>query len=438
MTATDDVLKTNGKSDKLFSDSPVAIVCDGGARTPFAKAPGKMANYGVLDLGQHVLIQLIEKMGLDAQQIDEVILGSVLFNPLDSNFSRHLVFLSGLPRTAYAATVSNNCISGLVAIDELAKDIAIGRADIGISGGVESMSNVPLPARPGAQAFWRNLATAKGIRAQICALGRFRPSYLLPAFPKPVEPFTGKTMGQHCEEMNREFSVPRGRQDAIALASHQNAARALADGILEEEITPIGGMTRDTGIREDTNIEALGRLPTTFDKSRHGTLTAGNSSFPTDGASVVCLMSAATARSQGRDVLAYVKGCEFAAIDPADGLLMAPALAVPRLLHRHGLTAADVDLFEIHEAFAAQVVANIHVWEHGWDKYPEIQPIGEVAYEKINVNGGSLAIGHPFAATGARLVYSLAKELNRRQLKRGVVSVCAAGAEGCAILLETP
>ncbi len=423
-------------SDAIFAEHPVALVADGGLRTPFAKAPGKLADYTLLDLGQRVVQRLIERLKLDPHEIDELVFGTVLFNPLDSNFARHLVLRAGLPRNTYAFAVSNNCITSLVAIDVLARDIASGRANIGIAGGSESMSNVTLPMPPGAHAFWRRLSTAKTMGQKLGALATFRPHYLVPQRPQPIEPFTGKTMGEHCEETNREFQISREVQDDIALRSHRNAARAAAEGILNAEIAPLDDLATDTGIRPDTSREALAKLRPIFDQSEHGTITAGNASFPTDGAAAVCLMSAVAVEQQGRKPIAWLRGIGFAAIDPDDGLLMAPALALPRLLARHKLTAADIGLFEIHEAFAAQIAANVHVWEHGWPKYPEIRPIGSIDWARVNVNGGSLAIGHPFAATGARLVTSLANELQRRQLRWGVVSACAAGGAGCAMLLE--
>lgn len=425
-------------SDAIFAQRPVVLVADGGLRTPFAKAPGKLARYSLLDLSQHIVLGLIDRLRLDPATVDELVFSTVLFNPQDANFARHLVLRSGLPRSINAHVVSNNCISGLVAIDRLATLIASGRAEVGIAGGVESMSNVPLPMRPGAQQFWRGLATSKSWGGRLRALTSFRPRYLFPARPQPIEPFTGKTMGQHCEELNREFQISRERQDEIALQSHRNAARAAAEGTLAAEIAPLDGLATDTGIRADASREALAQLRPSFDNSERGTITAGNASFPTDGAAAVCLMSLDAARDQGREPLAVVRGVEFSAIDIDDGLLMAPALAVPRLLARHGLSAADIDLFEIHEAFAAQVAANVQVWERGWAKYSEIRPIGAVDCQKVNVNGGSLAIGHPFAATGPRLLWALASELRRRGLKRGLLSACAAGGSGCAMLIETP
>jgi acetyl-CoA acetyltransferase family protein len=241
-------------------------------------------------------------------------------------------------------------------------------------------------------------------------------------------------MGEHCELMVKDLHIPRGIQDEIALASHRNAAWAAKKGYLAEEILPFHGVNADNLIRPDTNYEVLAKLKPSFDP-KNGTITAGNSSQLTDGASAVCLMSEAEALAQGREILGFLTGVEFAAINPDDGLLMAPGLALPRLLKRHGLKSGDIDRFEVHEAFAAQVAANNHVWREGWSKYG-IDPIGEVPADRMNVNGGSIAIGHPFAATGARLVHSLANELRRSDQKVGAISVCAAGSMACAMLIR--
>jgi acetyl-CoA acetyltransferase family protein len=259
---------------------------------------------------------------------------------------------------------------------------------------------------------------------------------MLPIPPSPKEPSTGLTMGQHCEISTKEFKISRETQDTIALASHQNGARAQQQGYLSEEIIPLGGADKDNLIRGDTTADKLAKLKPVFDRSEAGSITAGNASALTDGASVVCLMSEAEAAKQGREVLAFLDDVEYAALAPKDGLLMAPGLALPRLMHRNELSIDSVDRFEIHEAFGAQVAANLKVWKEGWTKFPELRPIGEIPNEKINVNGGSIAIGHPFAATGGRLLISAARELKRSGKKTAVLSVCAAGGMGCAMLLR--
>lgn len=242
-------------------------------------------------------------------------------------------------------------------------------------------------------------------------------------------------MGEHTEITAKEYGITQGMQDALAYRSHINAAAARDAGKLGEEITPFAGISMDTGIWDSITMERLSRSEPKFDTSGHGTITAGNSSKPTDGAAAVCLMSEEAAKAEGREVLAYVRGIEFAAIDPGDGLLMAPAVALPRLLHRHDRKASDIDLFEVHEAFGAQVEANRLLWEQGWEKYG-VDPIGAVPDDKLNVNGGSIALGHPLAATGIRIVNALVNEMKRRDLKTGVVSACAAGWLAYAMYFE--
>jgi acetyl-CoA acetyltransferase family protein len=243
-------------------------------------------------------------------------------------------------------------------------------------------------------------------------------------------------MGQHCEITTQELGIKREVQDQIAFRSHQRAAAAQKSGYLAAEIAPYAGVEHDNLVRADTSLEKLAKLAPVFDRSGKGTLTAGNSSALTDGASLVCLMSESEARRQGRDILGFIEGIHFAAIAPRDGLLMAPTVALPELLARHNLTVDQIDRFEIHEAFGAQVAANLEVWERGWSKYAGARVIGAIPEEKINVNGGSIAIGHPFAATGGRLVLSLARELKRTNLNTGVISVCAAGAMAGAVLIR--
>lgn len=411
----------------------VAIV--GGARTPFVRAGGALSRYSFIDLGAEVLKGLTLKLNLSAEDIQEFVFGTVLLDPRAPNFAREVVFKAGLSREIRAHSVSNNCITGLVAATFLAEAIVSGRVSSGVAGGSESMSQPALALNKHAELFFIQLSKARSVADRLKLLARFRLKYLFPQPPSPKEPSTGLTMGQHCEITTKEFGISRSAQDEWALRSHQRAAQAQQQGYLAEEIVPLGEVKADNLIRGDTSIEKLAKLPPVFDRSAQGTLTAGNSSALTDGASLVCLMAEEYARKQGREVLAFVADAEFAAIDPNDGLLMAPGLALPRLLTRNKLRIEDIDLFEVHEAFAAQVIANRSVWEKGWKRHPEVAAIGAIPDEKVNVNGGSLAIGHPFAATGARLMLSAANEMKRRGARRAVISVCAAGAMACAMLL---
>ena len=412
----------------------VAIV--GGARTPFVKAGTTLARYSFLELGVHAVKSLVDRLSLDPASIDELIYSTVLLDPRVPNSARQLVLGSELPDTINAHFISNNCISGLVAINMIAEGIMSGRIQTGIAGGSESMSQPTLTLSKSAERFFISLFSARTLGARLGALASFRPGMLLPQPPSPKEPSTGKTMGQHCEMMAKEWSIAREIQDEIAFHSHKNAAAAQEAGHLAEEIVPLGKADKDNIIRATTSLEKLAQLKPVFDRSASGTLTAGNSSPLTDGASAVCLMAESAAQKQGREILGYLRAVEYSAIAPNDGLLMAPGLALPRVMHRLGLGVSDFDFFEIHEAFGAQVAANMVVWEKGWDKYPDMKPIGVIPPEKINVNGGSIAIGHPFAATGGRLILAAVNELKRRGGKRAALSVCAAGAMGAAVVVE--
>lgn len=409
----------------------VAVV--GGCRTPFVKAGGVLSSHTLLSLGTHVVKSLITRLSLKPEEVDEIAFGTVLLDPRTPNLAREIVLRGGLPPTIAAHSVSNNCITGLVAASVISEGIRSGRLNVGLAGGSEAMSRPTLTLHEEGEKFFLRLARARSMKEKLHTLTSFRPQYLLPIPPSPKEPTTGLTMGEHCELMAKEFKISRQTQDEIALRSHKNTANAAAHH--GEEITPLDGIAKDNLVRGDTSIEKLAKLSPVFDKSSSGTLTAGNSSPLTDGASVVCLMSDAEAKRQGREILAYIEGMEFTAIEPKDGLLMAPATALPRLLKKHNLTIQDIDLFEIHEAFGAQVAANLLAWKDGWPKYKEAQPIGEIPVEKINIQGGSIAIGHPFAATGGRIITSLAHMLKRHNLKRGVISICAAGAMAGVVLL---
>lgn len=412
----------------------VAII--GGTRTPFVRAGGVFAKYSFLDLGIHSVTQLIKKYNIDPKTVDELIYSTVLLDPRVPNAARELVIRAGLPPSLPAHFISNNCISGLVAINMIGEGILSGRISNGIAGGSESMSQPALSLRKEAEKFFMSLAKAKSMGEKLAAFGKFKLKYLFPIPPSPKEPSTGLTMGEHCEISAKEFGISRAEQDQIAFRSHQNAAKAIKAGIVTDEISPVGEVAVDNLVRGDTSLEKLAKLGPVFDRSEKGTLTAGNSSSLTDGASAVYLMSEEQAKKEGREILGFIDGVVFTALHPKDGLLMAPGLALPKLFAKYGLTVEGVDRFEIHEAFAAQVAANLQIWEKGWSKFPEIKPIGKIPVEKINVNGGSIALGHPFAATGGRLVTSLCHELKRSNLTTGVISVCAAGGMACAMVIR--
>jgi acetyl-CoA acetyltransferase family protein len=370
-----------------LTDQRVAIVA--GARTPFVKSGQAFASLGPLALAKHAVRGLLERHEVDPAGIEAMAFGVVVPEPGKPNLAREIVLETGLPAAIEAQTVSSYCITGLRTATIIADAIGRGRISAGIAGGVEWLSG----ADP---------ATFQ-------------------------EPSTGLTMGQHMEITRAEWEIPRERQDEVALASHRNAVAARQH--LEQEIVPIEGVARDTGPRPDTSLEKLATLKPAFGPA--GTITAGNASPVSDGASAVLLMSERRAADEGREPLAFIEAMEYAAIHPDEGLLMAPAITVPRLLERAGLRLADIDLLEIHEAFAAQVLANVAAWERGWKG----GPTGPVDWSRVNVNGSSVAVGHPWAATGGRILAGLAYEMARRDARRGLISICAAGGMAGAFLL---
>lgn len=348
------------------------------------------------------------------------------------HLAREVVFLTGLPATTRALTLTDNCVTSISAIAAIHDSITSGRAEVGIAGGVESMTHPSVLFGKKASRIFLDVSSAKTMVSRIRHLVRLRPGDLKPSIPGLEEPSTGLTMGEHTELTVKEWNISRDEQDEIALRSHVNAHRATEDGRLKAEIHPLDGIDHDLLIRPDTSLEKLAALPPVFDRSPTGSITAGNSSPLTDGAAAVLLISEERARREGREPLAILTAFEFAAIDPEDGLLMAPGVAVPRLLRRTGLELDDIDLIEMHEAFGGQVACNLRAWEDGW-KEPSI---GKVDPEKLNQLGGSIAVGHPFSATGARIVTTLGNELKRRGARRGLVSICAAGAQASIMLME--
>ncbi len=371
----------------MTTNHRVAIVA--GARTPFVKGGQAFAGLGPLALANHAVRGLLDSHKVDPTGIEALAFGVVVPEKGKPNLAREIVLESGLPASIEAQTVSSYCITGLRAITVIADAIGRGRIEAGIAGGVEWLSGAD-PAT-------------------------FR------------EPTTGLSMGEHMEITRAEWKIPRERQDEIALASHRNAVAAREH--LSREIVPVEGISQDTGPRDNTSLDRLATLKPAFDSA--GTITAGNSSPVTDGASAVLLMSERRALAEGREPLAFIEGMEYAAIHPNEGLLMAPAIAVPRLLGLAGLHLADIDLLEIHEAFAAQVLANAASWGEGW-KGPATDAVD---WSRVNVNGSSIAVGHPWAATGGRIVTTLANEMARRDARRGLISICAAGGMAGAFLL---
>jgi acetyl-CoA acyltransferase len=372
-------------------------------------------------------------------------MGQVVPSIKAPNLAREVALGTGLPAEVPAHSVNRACASAGQAIVDLVAAIQNGEADTGIAGGAESLSDVPiLHSRRMAQALVE-ASRAKSVGAKLKAFARVRPRDLLPDAPGIAEPSTGLSMGESAEKMARENGITREAQDLIAYQSHQKTADATDDGRIVRELVPVMTPPRyeqavisDNLLRRDTTVEALAALPPVFDR-KYGTVTAGNSSPLTDGAAAVVLMSEERAKREGHEPLAFVRSWAFAAVDPGGQLLMGPALAVPKALERAGLRLEDMDLIEMHEAFASQVLSNIQALEsEAWarEKLGRTEPVGTVDRSRLNVCGGSIAIGHPFGATGARLTTTLANEMTRRNARRGLISVCAQGGLGFAMVLE--
>ena len=410
----------------------VAIV--GGVRTPFVKAGGVFKALSALDLGVRAVDGLLDRFDVDSESVDALAFGNVVLDPRVPHLARETVFESRLPASVRALTLVDNCITGTSVIAHLGCAIESGRSDVGIAGGTESMSNPAVLYTRRASRLFVDLANARSVGGRLRTLLGLRPRDFWPDTPAIAEPSTGLSMGEHCELMVKEWSIGRETQDELAWRSHRNAHGATEDGRLTAEIVPVADIERDLLVRPDTGIEQLAALKPVFDRSPAGTITAGNSSPLTDGAAALLLMSEEAAEREGREPLAFIKAVCNASIDPADGLLMGPCLAVPRVLAATDLRLADIDLVEMHEAFAGQVLCNLKAWEHGW-KEPII---GQVSPDRLNPLGSSIAIGHPFAATGIRIVITLANEMRRRDARYGLVSICGAGATAVAMILERP
>ncbi len=420
----------------------VAIVA--GLRTPFAKSGTVFRDVSAVALARHAARELLYRSELDGREVDEVIFGQVVPSVLTPNVAREVSLLPQLLPSIPAYTLNRACASSGQTISNAADQIALGHADTIIAGGVESLSDIPILHSRRFSQILVDVGKARTLGARLGVLARTRPRDLLPVTPAIAEPSTGETMGQSAEKMAKANGISREAQDRLALQSHQRAAAATADGRLAAEIAPwFGGpemqeiIGSDNGVRTDASLEALAKLKPVFDR-RYGSVTAGNASPLTDGASAVLLMSAEKALALGYAPLAYVRSYAVSAVDPAWQLLMGPAYAVPKALERAGIGWADLGLVEIHEAFAAQVLSNVQAWRsREWAERLGLPgPVGEVDWERTNVMGGSIAIGHPFGATGARLVTTLSGEMRRREVQFGLISICAQGGMGFAMVLE--
>jgi acetyl-CoA acyltransferase len=435
-----------GKAVRMGMRGPhgrVAII--EGCRTPFCKAGTDLRDLDVVELAGVAAAELVARSGVEPSEIDLSIFGVVVAALHAPNLGREVVFRAGLPMNIPGTTVNLACASSNRAIAFGAEAILNGEVDVVLAGGAESLSNVPIQYSKSAARRLMEFAKAKSLPAKISVLAKLRPRDLVPVPPAIAEYTTGMTMGEACEKMAKENDISRRAQDEIALLSHQRAAAAQADGRFKEQMVPLfpapaydRPVLADNGVRSDTSLEALAALPPVFDR-RYGTLTAGNSSPLTDGGAAVLLMSEDKARALGYQPLGYIRSFAFAALDPGTQLLQGPAYAAPLALDRAGLRLRDIELVEMHEAFAAQILSNMKAFASRKFAHEELgrsEPLGEIDLERFNVTGGSIAIGHPFGATGARVTTQLLHELRRRHLNFGLMTVCAAGGVGFAMVVE--
>jgi acetyl-CoA acyltransferase len=397
-----------------------------------------------IELGKLAVRDALARSGIEAERVDHLVYGTVVHDPAAPNIARE-VGLGVLPKTVPAVTVSRACSSANQAITDATQLIETGHAEIVIAGGAESLSHVPITVSEKLSKSLVGAAKGKSIGQRLAPFRSVRPRDLIPVQPAIAEPTTGETMGEAAERMAKENGISRQDQDAWALRSHELAAAGTADGRLTAEIVPVyvppdyeQVVARDNGIRSDSSLEKLAKLPPVFDR-KHGSVTAGNSSPLTDGASAVVLMSAERALADGHEPLGYVRSWAWTAVDPAGQLLQGPAYAAPIALDRAGLSMEDIGLMEMHEAFAAQVLSNLQALSSSAFAREELgrsEPVGHPDVDRINVMGGSLAVGHPFGATGGRLTVTILNEMARRDVQFGLITVCAAGGMGFAMVVE--
>jgi acetyl-CoA acyltransferase len=421
----------------------VAIV--EGCRTPFARAGSELSQMSGVQLGTVAVRELLNRAELDPAEVEHLIFGTVVPSIPAPNVSREVALEAGLPPDVPAFTVSRACASSAQAITSAAETILNGYADVIVTGGVEVLSDVPMLLSRSLRDALVSASRARSVGARMKALAGIRPKHLAPLTPAIAEPSTGETMGESAERMAKENGISRAEQDRWALRSHRLAAQGTADGRLTSEIVPTfvpprydTVLAQDNGIRADTTDEKMAALRPVFDK-RYGTVTAGNASPLTDGASAVLVMSEEKAKALGYEPLGYIRSWAYTALSPRDQLLQGPAYAVPLALDRAGVTMKDVELWEMHEAFAAQVLSNLQALDSddfARNKLNRAAKVGIIDEDRINVMGGSIALGHPFGATGGRMTTTLLNEMKRRGSGLGLISICAAGAMGFAMVVE--
>jgi len=423
----------------LVGSQPRRVAVIGGARIPFARAQGAYASVGNQEMLTAALKAVVEKFALKGQRLGDVDAGAVMKHSSQWNLTREALLDSGLAPETPGLDVQRACGTSLEAAIAIANKIALGQIDAGIAGGVDTASDPPIVFGREYQQILLRAHRAKSFGARIAPFFSLRPRHFKPTFPGVGEPRTGLSMGQHTEKMARTWEIPRADQDALALTSHERASRAWKEGFYADLVVPYLGLNADNNVRADSSLEKLAKLKPSFAKD--GTLTAGNSTPLTDGSAAVLLGSEDWARSRGLPIQAYLSYGKVGAVDfvGGEGLLMAPAFTVPRMLADAGLGLQDFDFYEIHEAFAAQVLCTLKAWESEKfcrERLGLAAPLGSIDRAKLNVKGSSVAVGHPFAATGARIVGTLAKLLATRGSGRGLISVCTAGGMGVTAIME--
>jgi acetyl-CoA C-acetyltransferase len=420
---------------------PRRVAVIGGNRIPFARSNRAYSKASNQDMLTATLDGLVARFGLEGERLGEVAAGAVLKHSRDFNLTRECVLGSRLAHDTPAYDVQQACGTGLEGAILVANKIALGQIDAGIAGGVDTTSDAPIELNEDLRGVLLDLNRASSVTERVGVATRLRPGHVVPAIPRNEEPRTGLSMGEHQARTGAEWGVTREEQDELAARSHRNLAAAYERGWQGDLLMPYLGLERDENLRPDTTPEKLAELKPVFG-GEDGTMTAGNSTPLSDGAAVVLLASEEWAAERGLPVLAYLSHAQTAAVDyvnGGEGLLMAPAYAMPRMLARAGLSLGDFDLYEIHEAFASQVLSTLKAWEDPvfcTQRLGLEGPLGSIDRERLNVNGGSLAAGHPFAATGGRIVANLAKALAERGEGRGVISICAAGGQGVVAILE--
>ena len=420
----------------------VAVI--GGNRIPFARSNTVYSDASNQEMLTAAIDGLVTRYGLEGKRVDEVVAGAVLKHSRDFNLTRESVLGSKLSPETPAYDIQQACDTGIQAAILVASKIALGQIDVGIAGGTDTTSDAPIAVGEGLRKILLEANRAKTAQGRLAALAKLRPGHLAPSIPQNSEPRTGLSMGESAAVTALEWQIPRDEQDELAVRSHKNLAASYDKGFQDDLITPFRGLEKDQNLRPDSSVEKLSTLKPVFGKGETATMTAANSTPLTDGASVVLLASEDYAKEQGWEVLAYLTDWETAAVDYVhgqEGLLMAPAYAMPRMLKRNGLKLQDFDFYEIHEAFASQVLATLKVWEdpiYCRERLGLDEPLGSIDRDKLNVNGSSLAAGHPFAATGGRILANLAKMLHEKGSGKGVISICAAGGQGVTAIVEAP